>query len=262
MGHLPDLPPELISLITEHLHNDKVALEALSLVCYALLQPCQALIFKRIKLWQAYIYGEGCLTNVAGMVRRILLDQGGAQLLSYTRTLSLSWGQRLVSPYELDDFYDYLLAFKNVRRLKIPLFATHYVRNPLTSPSCYFAHFQPTLRVLHLKTISSNPWDLVTFIAFFPLLEDVTVEMINVSHPYYVLPESEPKGVEPTSPSSFRGTLRLHQFRQAKGFVQELIKYRVQYHTLSFRNVTSRTRIQELIVACAPTLQVLDFACE
>ena len=37
MGHLLGLPPELLGLIAEYLHDDKATLRALSRVSYALL---------------------------------------------------------------------------------------------------------------------------------------------------------------------------------------------------------------------------------
>lgn len=195
------------------------------------------------------------------MQKRILLDRGGAQLLSYTRILSLSLGDPFVCLQRLENIFDHLIAFKNVRQLEILLFATHYVRDPLISPARHFGHFQPTLRCLHLRTWLLNPRDLIAFLAFFPLLDDATIEAMD---PYtlHTLPENEPKGLEPAALSPFRGSLKLCQFCQENAFVLELAKSWVQYHTLSFHNVTVWTGIQELIVACAPTLRVLRFFSE
>ena len=92
-----------------------------------------------------------------------------------------------------------------------------------------------------------------------PLLEDLTMEMLNHCD-IPTLPEStKPERHEPAALSPFRGSLRLRQFRLTNNFVSELLKYRVQYNFLSFCEVIAWTGIRELIVARAPTLQVLDF---
>lgn len=105
---------------------------------------------------------------------------------------------------------DYLVAFKNVRELRVSLFASHYIRGSIGSPARHFGHFQPTLRCLCLRTWLTNPWDLVVFIGFFPFLEDVTIEMLNpytMVGPYNPLtpPENEPQGLEPAVLPHFEG---------------------------------------------------------
>jgi len=257
MGRLLDLPFELLELIFGHLHNDKASLSAFSLVSHALLLPARAQSFKRINICQVPIHGDGRSGNTAKTQKQTSLGPGGAQLLSYTRTLSLSMGRPLVYPQHLDVIFDDLISFKEVRELRVSLFATHYVRHPLISPARHFAHFQPTLCSLYLWTWLKNPWDLVAFIAFFPLLEDLTIEVPN-TYDLPKLPESEPEGPDPVALSPFRGSLRLCQFHQTNTFGLELLKYPVQYHTLTFREVTAWTGIRELIVACAPTLRVLN----
>ena len=258
MGHLLDLPPELLGFIVGHLHDDKAALRSFSLVSRASLQPSQAQLFKDIKMQFGRIHRYATLGKAGETPTRIPLDYVGTQVLSYTRTLSLyTIYCPLVLPQHLDDILDRLIAFKNVRQLEAFLFATHYVRHPLASHAHYFGTFQPTLRSLNLKTCLTNPWDLITFIAFFPLLEDITIQVNNPYSPSE-FPENKREGFEPAA-LSFRGSLRLCEFCQANTFVLELVKSRVQYHTLSFRNVTAWMGIRELIAACAPTLRVLDF---
>ena len=258
MGQLLGLPPELLWLIAEHLYHDKAALRAFSLVSRALLQPSQSQLFKYISIRLRQIESDGSLRKAGGVRERISLDSGATQVLSYTRTLSLSTLEHFALPQQLDDIFDYLIAFKNIKKLRIPLFATHYVRHPLTPLAHYFGHFQPTLRSLHLETWLTNPWDLITFIASFPLLEDVTIQPID-SYNLPTLQENKPEGFKPAALLPFRGSLRLDRFYQENTFILELVKSRVRYHTFSFRNVTVWTGVQELIVACAPTLRVLDF---
>jgi len=257
MGHLLDLPLELLGLIVGHLQDDKASLSAFSLVSRASLPPSQAQLFKRINIWHTPVLDNRSSGNTEKTQKRTSLDSSGTRVLSYTRTLSLSMVQPLFYPQHLDDIFDVLIAFKKVRALKIPLFATHYVRHPLTSPARYFAHFQSTLRSLCLETWWKNPWDLITFITYFPLLEDLTIQMLSTYPP--TLPESVPEGPEPPALSPFQGSLQLRQFYQKNTLVLELLKHQVQYHTLSFRQVTAWAGIQELIVACTATLRVLDF---
>ena len=133
-----------------------------------------------------------------------------------------------------------------------------FVCHSLHSPTRYFVHFQPTLCSPHLSTRLKDPWNLVTFIAFFPPPEDVTIEILD-TYNLPPLPNGELEGTEPATVSPFRGSLRYG--RPAKRIlVLELVKSRVQYHTLSFRETTVWTGVQELIVACGPTLRVLDFS--
>ena len=258
MGCLLDLPFELHELIVGHLRDDRASLSAFSLVSRALLSPSQAQLFKRINIWRVPVHDDGNSGNTEKKRKQASLDLSGTEVLSYTGTLSISMGRPLVYPQHLDHIFDDLVAFREVRELRISLFATHYVRHPLTSPARYFTHFQPTLRSLYLETWSQNPWDLITFIAFFPLLEDLTIE-IPSAYNLPTLPKSEPVEREPVAFSPFRGSLRLRQFHQTNLFVLELLNYPVHYHTLAFHEVTIWTGIRDLIVACAPTLQVLDF---
>ena len=260
MGYLLDLPPELLELIVEHLRDINAALRALSLVSRALRPLSQAQLFKSVDVWSVQCRGTESVGNIEEIRRWISLGSGGAQVLSYTRTLSLDVlvEPLLVYPQELDRIFDHLIAFKNVRELKIPLFASHFVRHPLMSPIHYFAHFRPTLRSLELETRLKNPWDLMTFIAFFPLLECVTIKMRHTRE-LDTVAEREAEGFEPAALPPFQGILRLEGFSRANTFASELIKARVQYHTLSFCDVTVWTGIQELIVACAPTLRGLYY---
>jgi hypothetical protein len=260
MGYLLDLPPELLELIVEHLHNNGPALSALSLVSRALRPLSQAQSFKSVDVWSVQYHDGESIGNIEEIRRWISLGPGGAQVLSYTQTLSLDVNVEppSVYPQELDSIFDYLVAFKNVRELKIPSFASYFVRHPLSSPTHYFAHFRPTLRFLELETRLENPWDLMTFIAFFTLLEGVAIKMLDTRE-LDTVAESEPEGFEPAALPPFQGILQLVGFSRANTFASELVKARVQYHTLSFYDVTVWTGIQELIVACAPTLRVLCF---
>ena len=255
MGHLLGLPPELLGLIAEYLHDDKVTLRSLSQISYALLRPSQAQSFKCVNVWDIHIDDMGSFTNVKEIQKRILLNRGGAQLLSYTRILSLSW-RSLCLPAKTGKH------FRPPDRVQGRQTARNYlVRGPLVSPAHRFGHFQPTLCCLHLRTWLLNPRDLIASPALFPLLDNTTIEAMDPYTPH-TLPENEPKGLEPAALSSFRGSLKLCQFYQENAFVLELAKSRVQYHTLSFHNVTVWMGIQELIVACAPILRVLRFFSE
>ena len=86
-----------------------------------------------------------------------------------------------------------------------------------------------------------------------PLLDEVVIERAD---PYNlpVLSESEREGFKPATLSLFRGSLLLSKICQANDFVLELARSRVQYHVLSFHDVTAWMGIRELIVACAPAL--------
>jgi len=280
MGILSDLPPELIALIVDNLHDDRAALRACALVSRVFLPLSQAHLFECVQLWGRWICDDGIPESDANLaerdrlwffwilcsmdepaargnidtIRRFILP-GPHDVLSYTQSLSI-FIRPLVQPQHLETIYDYLMAFKNVKELQISLFAPHFTREDLTLPSRYFSHFQPTLRCLHLKTLLENPKDLVKFIAFFPLLEEVSIETIFFRLPS--LPDGESDWFDPDLLSPFRGSLKLSQFRHENAFATELAKVRVQYHTLSLCDVTVWTGIRELIIACAPTLRALD----
>ena len=264
MGILSHLPPEIIALIVGHLRGDRAALRTCALVSHGLLPWSRAHLFGRITLWNSRLLYRGGNTitvgNTTAMRTHISSDPDG--VLSYTRNLSIFLGPS-VQPRHLEEIYEHLMAFKNVRELEARLFATHFVEEDFTLLSRYFSHFRPTLRRLHLDTSLKNPKDLITFIAFFPLLEEVSIDKLFLSVPS--LPTSKSEGFDPAPLSPLKGSLRLSQFQHENDFAVELSKVRIQYHTLSICNATVWTGVQELIVACAPTLRVLNImreACE
>jgi len=283
MGVLSDLPPELIALIVDNLHDDRAALRACALVSRVFLRQSQAHLFERLRLWdwwalhdeipqssvnlgeRSRLWDVFCSTDEptawgnADAVRTFI-PPSPCDALLHTRRLSI-FLKPLVQPQHLESIYRCLVGFKNVRELQVPLFATHFAREDPTLSSRYFSHFQPTLRCLHLKTLLENPKDLIEFIAFFPLLEEVSIEAIFFSLPS--LPDSELD--DPGLLSPFRGSLKLSHLQRENAFTIELAKLRVQYHTLSFCDMTVWTGICELITACAPmlrTLNILRETCE
>jgi hypothetical protein len=255
MGGPSDLPPELIALIIDNLHDDRAALRACALVSHAFLPRSQAHIFEHLELvskWAFSVPGQG---DTDTMRTYIPSDPDG--VLSYTRNLSIFPGA-LVWPEHLEDIYGHLLAFKNVEELQVRLFATHFVREGPTLFSRYFSHFQPTLRRLHLQTSLENSKDLITFIASFPLLEEVSIDSLSLP----LLPEIKSEGFDPDLLSPLKGSLRLCHLRRGDTFATELAKVRIRYHTLSIHNAMAWMGIQELIIACGPTLRALNIICE
>jgi hypothetical protein len=262
MGALLDLPPELITLVIDNLHGDGAALRACALVSRVFLPQSQAHLFEHIMLGGRRIFPGStwiALKNVEATRKYIPSDPDGP--LSYTRNLSIFLGV-LTRPQDLEGIYDHLLAFKNVRELQARLFATNYVRGGLALFSRYFSHFQSTLRCLHLETPLKNPKDLITFIASFPLLEDVSIEALRDSPILPPLLDNESKGFDPDLLSPLKGSLRLYRLRRSDDFATELARVRVQYHALSICDVTAWTGVRELIIACAPTLRTLNITRE
>jgi hypothetical protein len=268
MGTLSSLPAELLLLIIDHLHDDWQALRACALVSRAFVVRSQEHLFERIRLgdWQdVMIYAdEAGETSVRGdfndMERYISPDPDG--VLSYTRSLSIYTGD-LTEPSDLDKIYDHWAAFKNIRELQAHFYATRFLQEDSPTVSRYFSHFRLTLRCLTLGTILKNPEDLITFIAFFPLLEEVSIECLTVFFSVNSLPDCDSKEFNPDILPPFKGSLRLHQFRGDDDFLTGLAKVRLQYHTLSISDATTWsvwTAFQEVITVCAPTLRVLNMA--
>ena len=252
------LPPELIALVVDTLHDDRAALRACALASSIFLPHCRAHLFERVELRSFGDPYHGCHLPENVHTMRTCISSDPDNVLSYTRNLSMLLGP-MNEPQHLEGIYDYLMAFQNVRELQTRLFATHFVGRGPTLLSRYFSHFQPTLRRLHLKTCLKNPKDLITFIAFFPLLEEVSIDAtLPFPHP---LPNNNPE-FDPDLLSPLKGSLRLRRFQRENGFMMELAKVRVQYHTLSICGITVWTGIQELIIACAPTLRVLSIVHE
>lgn len=264
MGVLSRLPPEIIALIVDDLRDDRPALRACALASHVLLPRCRAHLFGRITLWNSRLLYRGGKTITVGNTdaMRTYISSGPDGVLSYARSLSIYLGPS-AQPRHLEEIFDHLMAFKNVRELQARLSATHFVEGDFTLLSRYFSHFQPTLRRLHLDTSLKNPKDLITLIAFFPQLEEVSIDKLFLNIPS--LPDSKSDGFDLNLLSPLKGSLQLSNFRHENDFATELAKVRVQYHTLSICNATVWTGVRELIVACAPTLRVLNImreACE
>lgn len=255
MGALSDLPAELISHIVDYLHDDGKALKASALVSRIFVARSQVHLFERVALW---IPDHGSGANAGGntYVLQTYISSDPDGLLSHTRSLLLGY---LTLPQHLEEIYDHWMAFKNVEELQARLFTTHFVQDPMLL-SRYFSHFRSTLRYLRLETWLENPKDLIAFVAFFPFLEEVSIE--TLSHDPPSLPDSKSEGLDPGLLSPLRGSLVLRKFQHENDFLVELAKVRVRYHTLSIWNGTVWTGLQELIIACGPTLRVLNLTCE
>ena len=256
MGTLSDLPVQLILVIVDYLHDDRKALRACALVSRVFVAPSQAHLFERIMLWHTldptkHTLGPATGGNIEVMQKSISPDPDG--ILQYTRSLSI-FLSICTKPRRLEEIYDHWVAFKNIRELRTYLFATPFIRRGRIER--YFPHFQPTLRCLRLMASLRNPTDLVTFIAFFPLLEDVTIEALPSSA--YSSSGSKSEGFNPDELSPLKGSLRLHAFHIENDFLVELAKVRLQYRTVSISETTVWTGFQELIITCAPTLRVLN----
>jgi len=235
MGHLP---PELIDLIIDHLYDDMAALKACSLVSRAFLPRSQTLLFESLS-----IYGDW----------RIPVP---LRAHSYTRNLAISIRNGcFIQPHHLDKILNVCVSFKSVRDLWLWLFPTQFIDTHFTLTSRYFAHFQPTLRCLELTAPTKNPKDLIAFVAFFPLLEEVSLKLFD----FYTKSSSKFGELDPHLLNPLRGALWIDDNAPDSGFVQELAMVRVQYHTLELYTnpVSSVTGLQALITACAPNLRVL-----
>jgi len=252
------LPPELIDLIVDHLYDDNVALKACSLVSRAFLPSARVHLFENIELRFRHSVKD---RNIDPMRKFISTDSRG--LLSHTRKLSIPY-PGLIAPFHLEEIFDHLMAFNNVRELKLDLDAFHFVNHDFMLASRYFFHFQPVLRSLHLTTSARNPKDLIVFIAFFPFLEEVSLSFCDPS-PEPVL-GSWVKELDPNLLTPLQGMLRIPTIPLDSQFIVELAKVRVLYHTLELggRCMSPGKGVPELVAACAPTLRVLRFphSCE
>jgi len=254
MRHLPYLPPELIALIVDHLHGDTAALKACSLVSHTFLPLAQAHIFENIEL---RFRSKG---NIQSM--RAIFPPDPCGVLSHVRKLSISYSSLSITPLILDKILDHFLAFRKIREFQADLDTFHFADRNRASTSRYFSHFQFTLRSLDLMTIDGDPKDVITFITFFPLLEELSLTF------YKALPgvtQDLRVGVlDPNLLIPLRGTLRIRATPPDGRFITELAKVRVLYHTLEFGGsaLLPGTRVSELIVACAPTLRIIQISHE
>jgi hypothetical protein len=109
------------------------------------------------------------------------------------------FGRPSIYLQQLGRVFDYLIALKNVRELGPYLFATQYVRDSFASAARYFVLTSKRRYVPSTK----NPWDLITFIAFFPPLEGVTTDTSG-ARTLPILPESELREFGPDSLATSR----------------------------------------------------------
>ena len=249
MGDLPHIPPEIIALTVDHLHNDTAALKACSLVSYAFLPSAQAYLFENIKL---RFRRDG---NIKSMRAFISTDPSG--VLSHTRDLTLFYPGSFISPSILDEIFDHFTAFSKVRGLRIHLDTFHFVDRDLTSTSCYFSHFRPTLQSLDLTTFGGNPKNLLAFITFFPFLEELSLSFYDAG--LTAAPDRRVVVLDPNLLTPLRGTLRILAGPPDIELIVELTKVRILYHTLELGEhlLLPETGMSELVAACAPTLRVL-----
>ena len=263
MEAFPDLPIELISFIVDYLGDDTEALRACALASRVFVARSQAQLFRRIRLWnrrtapiiRSLITDKTTVGgDVSAIQKNISPDPHG--VLSYTRTLSVSLGTSARGRQGIEDIYDHWIAFKNVRKLQASISTTPFIRRSCALLTHYFAQFRSTLRCLDLSTPLQTPKDVITFIAFFPFLEEVSIEM-GFSFLSLLLPK-ESEDFNPDLLSPLKGRLQLNQFESENDFLTELARAPVQYHTLWINDVTVWTGFQEIVNACCSTLRMLS----
>ena len=243
------LPQEIIDEVIDNLAFDFETLKSTSLVRKSWTHRSRRRLFSfvpinsldRLEQWSLSISSDP--NGIASYARVILLSHHTPK----------SW----VEPANLDRFYDHFRSFSRVERLVISGLQT--AKFDVTSTPRYFGNFAATVRSLELRTTVGAPASLLSFICAFPLVDDLGIQLPNVT----VGSGNQGETTCPASAPSFKGNLRLlDMFYESILLVDLLCALPLSFHTIrvSSRNVGRLPQLAKLVSKCGKTLRSLIIA--
>ena len=225
------LPPELLDLIVDHLHDDPTALKTCSVVSKSWIPRTRRHLFAHVEFHASKSH--------VGLWKKAFPDPSNSPAY-HTRTLSV---HRIRVIAAADTGVDgWIRTFRSVVHLKLS-------GMDRTSP-IPFCGLSPAIRSLSLINVPLDAFDLI---CSFPLLEDLTLVVL--------FPVGDEDGWNPPLKSpKLTGTLDLKMFGRANCVTRRLLVLPDGLHfskiTVLFTNEGIKS-VTDLVSKCSGTLEFL-----
>jgi len=225
------LPPEILDLIVDHLHDELTVLKTCCVVAKSWVPRTRKHLFAHIEFNTSKSHIE--------LWKKAFPDPSNSPA-RHTHTLSI-YGLPAVTAVDASAG-GWIRTFHNVVHLRL---------SPLAPISLVpFYGLSPTLRSLHLTFTPSEVLDLI---GSFPLLEDLALDGIY--------PESDPDGWNtPLTSPKLTGTLELRMPEEIHSVARRLFDLPGGLHFSEFRMMFSdgdAASVTELVSRCSDTLESL-----
>jgi hypothetical protein len=227
----PSLPPEILDLIVDHLHNEPTALKACCVVSKLWIQRTRTHLFSSIQFHPS--------TSSIELWKKAFPDPSNSPA-RHTRSLVIR-GIPIVTAADADES-GWIRTFHNLVHLHLE--CPHWERVSLVP----FHGMSPVLRSLRL--VSSSP-DILDLICSFPLLEDLA--LISPSR------GSDAWNIPPTSPK-LTGFLDLSMFGGIRPFAGRLLSLPNGLHftKIAVRLDEGIHSVIDLVSRCSNTLESIS----
>jgi hypothetical protein len=227
------LPPEILDLIVDHLHDEPTALKACCVVSKAWIHRTRTHLFasvefhpspSSIELWKKAFPGP---SNSPA---------------HHTRSLTVCW---LWPVTAVDDAGGWIRAFQNLVHLHLR--SLNWVERVSLVP---FRGLSPTLKSLRL---TCTPSDVLDLICSFPLLEDLALIAPSLGNWNYVW------NTPPTSPK-LTGSLHLSMFGGIRPVARRLLSLPNGLHFTKITVVLDGDihSVTDLVSGCSDTLESIS----
>ena len=233
------LPPEILNLIVDHLHDDSTALKACCVVSRSWVPRTRRHLFANVEFYTLQRRVESWKTA---------FPNPSNSPAHHTRTLCIRDPPTLTAADT--DAGGWISSFHNVTHLRLERIIWQGPRSPLVP----FHGLSPTLRSLSLTSTSFEVFD---FICSFPLLEDLALVLLATGYAdAWTAPSTSPK---------LTGTLKLMPraggvrpvVRRLLAFPDGLHFAKIQVSCINEEDARSATN---LVSRCSDTLETL-FIC-
>jgi hypothetical protein len=235
----PSFPPEILDLITDHLHDEPTTLKTCCVVSKSWIHRTRTHLFATVKF--CFLTSP---TNLK-LWKKTFPDPSSSPA-HHTRSLFISGLSAFTAAY--GDGGGWIRTFHNVVDLHLQSLGSDDYRVSLIQ----FHGFSPTLRSLRLIFVFREVLD---FICSFPLLEDLGFVPFGGGCDAWNTPLTSPK---------LTGSLELRNSASTRPAIRQLLDLP---GGLNFAKITVAYRIEnvesiiDLVSECSDTLKSLDIRC-
>jgi len=233
------LPPEILDLTIDHLHDEPTALKACCLVSKSWVPRTRKHLFALVEF--------RTLQSPVERWKKNFPDHSNSPA-HHTHTLCIRNLPTLIAADT--EVGAWIRSFRNVVQLHLERITWEGPRSPLVP----FHGFSPTIRSLSLTRTSFEVFDLI---CSFPLLEDLTLVLLAADDAdRWTVPLASPK---------LTGSLELITPGMVPPIARRLLELPDGLHFVKIRvtclNEEDARSATDLVSRCSSTLEILDIGC-
>ena len=231
MSH--SLPPEIVDLIIDHLHDEPTILKTCSVVSKSWVPRTRKYLFASVEF--------NASVSLIKLWKKTFPDPSTSPA-HHTRTLSI-WGLRDVVAEAGTD--GWIRTFHNVTHLDLSLLPDQVSTAP-------FYGLAPALKSL---TLTQSPSEVLDIVGSFPVLEDLALVAL------YTQSNAGGRNKPLTSPK-LTGTLDLKTSTNTRSVVRRLLDFPGSLHFSKINTLASdedAKSVTDVLSSCSDTLESLTF---